>query len=63
MVVFFSVTMIKAKLDKKQMIDKTNHMIDVIFMSTFQQNKSYHPPPKVNVLFYVYDEHDITKGI
>ena len=31
----FLVSIIQAKLHKKQMIDKKNHMIDVIFMSIF----------------------------
>ena len=37
------------------MIDKRNCMIDVIFMSTFQENKLHHfaPPPRSEHIVFI----------
>ena len=43
-VVSFLVSMMQAKLHKINMIDKKYLMIDVIFMSTFQEIKIRHSP-------------------
>jgi len=47
--------MMQAKLHKKQMIGMKNHMIDVMFMSKFQENIYYNLlPPKSESIVFIY---------